>query len=511
MSSKQTQILYDGITGIREDIIEDAQSFLPKKKIKSWVKWSAAAACLCLVVWGVYGAVQRSRNDKIGYSSNGNGGGEGSTYMSYAGPVFPLSVLSGGDSLMAERNVNYDFSPYKTYASKSIVTDSYVLTNPEQEEQRATLVYPFAASLSKKLEVLPKITVDGETVQATLHVGPYSGGYEGAYSVGADVTQTLNLAELDSWEKYRLLLNTGYQDRAFDAFPELTQPVVVYEISDMYGEASEDVTAPSLNMEFTIDYAKTVILTYGFNGGENDRSTDYCARSLFIPSKDSIGYGERAYLIVLGDDIGEYALKAYVDGACEKEMENAGGRVTRYETTLGDVFATAAKQYLSVYGYAVYEENTNILSTIPKEDFIGLAAELLFDHGILADDPAMRYDQGMLEDMFSESRHMGRVMYLTFDVVLPAGGSVEVTAEMVKNASIDFIGDGKDRNGYDMVTRLGSSLIFTSQTASVSNTEDIEILSQDFGFDLEKGVDKVALDPAKEHYYLEVRKRDSSY
>ena len=529
MISEKIQTLYNGITGINEDIIEDAQCFLPKRKSVSGAKWSTAAvaaACLCLAVcavWGVYNAARLGFNDQMGSTSGENRSGEGITYMSYAGPVFPLSTLDGGNTLTAGRNVNYDFSPYQTYmqsyemdgktysyeryATKSIVADSYVLTNPGQEEQTVTLIYPFAAKLSDDLNILPKVTVNGETVETMLHIGPYSGGFEGAYSVGADMTETLNLAELDSWEKYQALLDSGYQARAFDAFPELAQPAVVYEISGMYGEGSDEATAPTLNMEFTIDYEKTKILTFGFNGTTSDRTTGYCARSLFIPPKGSIDYGKSAYLIVLGDDIGEYTLGAYVNGACEEEMENAGGTVTRYETTLDEIFATVAKRYLDQYKSVNYSEDANILSTITEDTFIGLAAELLCDCGVLADTPAMRYDLGMLDvDMFGESIHLGRVMYLAFDVYIPAGGNVEVAAEMVKKASIDFIGEGRDRNGYDMVTGLGSSLIFTGQTASVSNTENIEILSQNLGFDLESGITRVELDLAQEHYYLEVRK-----
>ena len=529
MNSEKVQKIYNGITGIKEDIVEDAQCFLPKKKVRSWVKWSTFAACLCLAVWGVYGVARLGLVGRMGIApgiSGENGGGDDSTYMSYAGPVFPLSALSGGDNLMVERNVNYDFSPYETltksyeangetrkfesYDPQSIVTDSYMLTNSGKEEQTVTLVYPFAASLSDDLEVIPTITVDGETVQAALHIGPYSGGYEGAYDAGsdfsADVSETLNLAELNSWEKYRALLGMDYQARAFDALPVLTQPAVVYEISDMYGKRSEEATAPTLNMEFTIDYERTTILTFGFNGGTNNRTTGYCARDLFIPPKGSIDYGESAYLIVLGDDIGEYTLNAYVNGACEKKMENAGGTVIRYETTLGEIFAIAVKQYLGHYWSVNFGEDADILSTIPEDIFVGLAAELLCDSGMLSNAPVMRYDTGMLEEMFEDSLYVGRVMYLTFDVTLSAGGGVEAVAQMVKKASTDFRGASKFRNGYDMVTRLGSSLTFTGQTASVSNTQDIEILRQNFGFDLENGVTKVELDLAQEHYYLEIRK-----
>ena len=211
---------------------------------------------------------------------------------------------------------------------------------------------------------------------------------------------------------------------------------------------------------------------------------------------------------MLGDDIGEYTLGAYVNGACEKKMVNAGGTVTRYETTLGEILATAAKQYLGHYRSVNSGENADILSTIPEDAFVGLAAELLCDCGMLSNAPVMRYDTGMLEEMFGDSLYVGRVMYLTFDVTLSAGGSADIVAEMVKEASTDFRGASKYRNGYDMVTRLGSSLTFTGQTASVSNTQYIEVLRQNFGFDLENGITEVELDLAQEHYYLEIRKAD---
>ena len=77
MISEKIQTLYNGITGINEDIIEDAQCFLPEKKLKSWVKWNVAAACLCFAVcavFGVYSAARLGFNDGMGASS-GEGGG----------------------------------------------------------------------------------------------------------------------------------------------------------------------------------------------------------------------------------------------------------------------------------------------------------------------------------------------------------------------------------------------------------------------------------------------------
>ena len=113
----------------------------------------------------------------------------------------------------------------------------------------------------------------------------------------------------------------------------------------------------------------------------------------------------------------------------------------------------------------------------------------------------------MLEDIISAAQTNDRVFYLSFDLVIPSGGQVEVTALTCKDASMDFIGDDAGEDGYDMATRLGSNLTFTGQTASISNYDHIEITGQNFGFDPDHAIDQVELDAAQEHYWLEVRTR----
>ena len=97
-------------------------------------------------------------------------------------------------------------------------------------------------------------------------------------------------------------------------------------------------------------------------------------------------------------------------------------------------------------------------------------------------------------------------MYFSFEVTIPAGESVNVEATMRKDASIDFIGEGKDKDGYDMATQLGSNLMFKSQTASISGFDEIEIVGQNFGFDLSNGITSVILDMNQDHYWMEIRK-----
>ena len=56
------------------------------------------------------------------------------------------------------------------------------------------------------------------------------------------------------------------------------------------------------------------------------------------------------------------------------------------------------------------------------------------------------------------------------------------------------------------MSKLGSNLACTEQTATLEDRGLIEIVRQNFGFDLENGVNTVTLDPEQEHYYLEVKR-----
>ena len=71
---------------------------------------------------------------------------------------------------------------------------------------------------------------------------------------------------------------------------------------------------------------------------------------------------------------------------------------------------------------------------------------------------------------------------------------------------MDYYGDDKNKDGYDMATQLGSNLTFTEQTASICKHEQIEIIDQNFGFDPKNGITTVPLHLNQEHYWIQVRK-----
>lgn len=505
--------LYTAIGSIRDDLIERAETHSFRKK-SPIARWGALAAGLVLLI----GLGTGLRYFPPGGSAGG-GGSDGRTYMSYAGPIFPLTTLEDAAGLTAEREVNYDFSPYASYAdsyedakgelhtytryhTEVIVTDQYRLSNTTAEAITVTAVYPFAATLRSELPHIPTVSVDSTAIEPAMHIGGYSGGFTGALGGDPDDTRRMNLAGSKSWEDYAALLESGaYLADAIAPLPALDQPVIVYAISDPVCTDTE-ASNPTLNFETEIDYSRTTVLSYGTNGGRHDPEGGHLARHFSIPETWEPGYGESVYLLVLGDDLTDYRLQGYADGGCDAGEEiEASATVTRFESTLGEML----RQFTASYWDFV--EADCLLDTLEPDIFVGLCAEMMQSYGLFADDPIERYSFNDIETYFSETGSMGRVIYLSFPITVPAGETVTVSAAMRKDASIDFVGRLKDRNGYDLVTRLGSALTFTTQTASISSAALIEIIDQNFGFDPAAGITRVTLDPAQPHYWMDVRKK----
>jgi len=530
--------LFNAITNIRDDLVEHAQDMKfesagtvldtqsdtdydakgkTPRKTKLRIRWkllSSAAACILaaglagILIWqGVFHIGGKTGGGSA--NDGGSGHSEGTTFMSYAGPVFPLTLSEAYGSITASRHVSFDFSSqpgdfHTIWGSR--VRDSYVLSNHSEHDVTVTALYPFVSSFADMEKFRPSITTGTEAVQPVMHPGGYSGGFTGVAGED-DPNGSINIKETDSWEDYKALLKDGsYLKNALSSFPRLDQKVTVYEFSDF--EAPLEQYPPATQaISFTIDSSRTTILTYGFNGSEW-HDNGFRRYSYFVPENTSLRK-QCKMLIVLGDDIGSYSLQGYKNGACENgnELEGVSCTITHYEAVLADVLDRLISEWLQ------YDMNEGLPAGVSKEMFIGTAAELLTVYGPLDNTTTERYQDGRLDDIINEAYVLDRVFYLEFPVTLPAGGSITVTADLYKGPSFDFACSGSENTGiqgYDMVTRLGSNLDFESQTAELTNTELIEIVRQNFGFDLSNNVTKVTLNPAVEHYYLEIRVKEKS-
>ncbi len=536
--SEKSERLFEALSEIDEEKIDQAAPVEGRRRFH-WKRWSVLAAALVLAV-GVGSYVLPRMGGGAGNTGAGGAGADGaSTFMSYAGPVFPLTLMEADSAITADRKITLDFAPWMPvwwsneeeaasrtnlteeqrqevlddynewypeggryqYSTDLLVTDSYTLTNSAGEGKKITLLYPFVSSLRELNEDSPTLIIDGTRLETTLHAGQYSGGFYG--TEGSKNEGRYSLAQLNSWEQYRTLLEDGsYQKGAFEDYPDLSDiPVVVYEFTAPRGTGGE---APSIRAEFELDYEKTQVLSWNFNGRDSDYDTGWMGMGFFIPESTWTGYGDSRYLIVLGDDIQNMAIQGYENLGCDPDEKiEASVTVRRSETSLEDILRDVAQER-----YSRWEEEEKA----DFEMYFGLLKDNLVSNGILSDDPAERYGNDRLDDL--DFYNMDRVFYLDAEITVPARGSVRVNAEMTKEGSYDFYcahTENQGVYGYDMVTWLGSNLTCTGQTAVLEDRGQIEIIRQNFGFDLENSINTVVLEQSAEHYYLEVKGREGRF
>lgn len=478
-----------------------------------WTRWAAIAACLCLVICGSVWFVQNMGGNA------GQGGSANLSYMKYTGPVLPMTICQGADGITANRNINFDFSPYlsiqndntnmENYAaapskwtSEVIVTDRYTLHNESDEDQTISLLYPVVGNM-RHVEYYPQIVVNRNPIIAQMYPGP---------DVSDFATNHLDeKTHLESFAGYKEILGTeNYINAAVDPFPSMDIPVTVYKLHDYVYSDAAGVENPTLNMEFYMDYGKTFVFTYGMNGETYDKENGYraCHKSQILYQPDlneKYQYPEDSYVIVVGDDLKSYSIKGYRDGGCDQgeELDDLGCTVTRYESTMGEMISLLMRDFEETIHFVTGAEENQLPS---HEMMCNLVGEMLYNNGLLGNFPIKRYDAGMLENIFSAVYSDTRIIYFAFDTMIPAGESITVEARMHRDESCNFAGRDKGIDGYDMSTTLGSDLPFLKQSASISGYDEIQIVGQNFGFDPKNGVTEVDLDLKQQHYWMEIVK-----
>lgn len=554
--SDKSERLFEAMSELSDEKIDEGATYRPKKK-SHWKRWTALAACLAILVVGVGSITGLIPIFRIGANAGGSGHDEASIFMSYAGPVFPLTLREANDSITAQRDITLDFSPWVPqwesneeqlsdrtwlteeerqealeqynewfpeggqyqYDSHILVTDAYTLTNTSEEDQTITLLYPFASSLNELGWNRSTLTVDGQKLEDKIHVGAYSGSFEGAWNgtlMEGEEGGSSNLDYAESWEDYKDLLDDGtYLANALAPAPDVRSvEVTVYEFTEPYGpEADEEAGIPNpfLRVGFDLDYDKTTVLAYGFHGGRYDRENGTMIQGFSIPQEGEPRYGQTFYLLVVGEDVENMTIGGYVTGGTDpdtQELEGCGVTVERYESDLDTMLREILTPMWEEHSRETYERDGRELH-VDFDTWYRAFLEHLLAYGVLSPTAMERYGTGWLEELASDVNTIDRVCWLEAEVTVPAGGSVTVSAQMNKEESADFYcahTENQGVSGYDLVTSLGSNLTCTGQTTTLEDRGQIAIVRQNFGFDLENGVKTVALDLSTEHYYLEVKR-----
>lgn len=525
----KSERLFDSITEIDEEYIEEAKNAkFQKRKTLVFKLFGTAAACFAAAV-----AVGIIANGGLGASAGGGMNREpGENYMSYAGPAFPLTALEDTDGIEFERSINFDFSPYynrqnsyedsdgetvyyDSWNNDAIVYDNYTATNMTDEDITFTAVYPFAGNISTALSRIPQITVNGESIETKIEIGPYSGGFSPAWGDDGG-SESLNLSSIESWYEYKALLENGeYIKDAFGENPDMDIPVKVYEFGIEYNipmSEFDEIDNPDAYITFDYDTEKTKVFFCGFNSMSWDSEEGWVRAGSYIPKSFNPDFENHPmYIIVMGGDIDNIAVETafgYIEKHDDEREKTDAFSITSesYEATLGEVILDIISAEKDNYDYGGDYEPT-LRDMLSDEDYLGFVAEFMYAHGQLSENPAERYDRGRLDDIISETGRVSRVLYVTFEVIVPAGETVRIGTSTLREASYDFVGGRSKENleGFDLVTRLGTNLDIVKQSASVSNTEEIGIVYNNFGFDIPNGITEVILGD-EEHYWMEIRK-----
>ncbi len=532
--------LLDAVGGIRPDYIALAEKDEKAKKQYSWKTLVPIAACLCLV----FVAILTFPNIFGGNSSGGSGAGEhlstdgSSAFMSYKGPVLPL-LLSPGEAqenLTATRRLTYDFymlketpEGEKPNLSSVLIKDEYKIENTGKKKT-ITLLYPFVSSVDELFFTAPRILRDGKVIESQLYYGDFTGSFSAADG-SENASETLNMENFRDWEDFQKLLSkTDYLEKAQTTQQDLSQILVtVYELKESYyPENAEGLENPSLVAGLAIDKNKTRVLSLGFNSrfSNQKESQEYFMYSM--PKKQEASTtDDHHYLILIGEDTKSLSLEAQKSGgwnAYEKgntdkrnDLKDAGAKIKRMDMSLEEALDLALPHLYERYKKNVMEMVSDSKSTqqggweetdksyISYHDFKEFYKRDLSQFGVFSQQPMMRYEDGALEN--SDVRTAQRVFFAEFKLDLEAAQELDLTIESYKKGSLDF--HGKKHNdkvyGYDLLNNLNSALIMKTTLAEIKDYGKVDIVRQNFGFDLEKDIKSVELPKNIPHYYMEVK------
>ena len=476
---------------------QDAARRLEQNPPIHWKRWAALAACAAIVVAGAFRLLGNGS-----LSMGGTGSREehvsGDVFDYYAGPVLPLTLAEPAEQVDAVRRMTWDFTgfaapPMEETSSASLpadvqVTDETELTNHGGEDRTVTVLYPAAVSLLDLTRYpLPTLTVDGAAVRTQVFPG----------------SRTDSVSE---WADYEALLSGGgYLKEAVSPLPDTVQNLLVQQVS-VYTVDYARVTAgesgnPSAGIRLHIDPDRTSLLAYGFGSLAQDEPGEMEIGFPISEDREDTPH----CLIFLGEDPGIGPVQAYSKlGREPQEDLEVTADVTRQEMTLEEILEPLA--------LAFYGQQEDLKQICSFQDFY-----TLFCRDLTASFPGPGRAMELtgwpgedLENLLSRTGWMNRVWYTAAEVTIPAGGSVTVTAQMIRPASRDHGYGNSKVYGYDLAIDLDSNLTFTAANASLENTGGIRITGQNFGFDLENGITEVSLDLEQSRYYLEVCQKGGS-
>ena len=469
--------------------------------------------------------------------ANPGGGGGILMLRDYDPPVMPLTAEGDTSGITAERELTFDLTDTKIYADLNDawkmgeygrmstvdevgiieVNDSYTLTNTTDGDKTISLMYPFECSLNA-LEGspfisenyigshIPTVTIDGKTEKTGLIAGDFSGYFSSAsYPANNDKS---NIEEYWSYEDYLTLLgDESYLKEALEAPKTIGEKVVVYRIYDCgttYDTVAND-TFVTAKVSFTLgEGAEANVIGYDRSFGRTGNKIE----AEFEINNRGEDSNPDIYITVRGGDIENLMLQGYYHDKSNNwnrvKTDDIYYEIERTEKNIDDdlleQFIAELSGDINLRGaYASYKNG------VLTDDVIYSAIlKYMCKYGEYSDSPIERYHIfGDMASQIDDAVMCERIMYATFDVTIPAGGSVTVNVKHRRYADMNELDDnGHADYGLYMYTTLGSTLDISSQSVNVIGLPDVDITEGNIGTDVKDGKIHTDIDSKEKMYYL---------
>lgn len=536
--NKNAEILFKAMGDLEEDSYKSRGGEIidpttrAKNKSFSWKKMGALAACLVLVVVSLSFLKDRLPGSSSMGPSKEITTDEAERFMKYEGPILPLILGSADykDDINAGRKLTFDFFTTNVAdqsPKRALLKDQYIIEN-KGPAKKIKFFYPFVSSVDDLAYSCPTIDQDGNTLQAKLYYGNYTGDFVSTANE-IDPAETLNLRDYMSWKDYQKALNDGsYLKETLGPSPNTKDiPVTVYSLTNSYYEENNEDENPTLVAGIEIDRDKSKVISLGFDGfGKfDDGKEEFYQYS--IPKKDEKSiYGDKHYLIILGQDTPKVKIEAQSTGGWDgyedkssklrNNLKNAGADLKRQEMSLDEALDLTLPLLFEGYkerqssrekDFAYWKmDNDNIPSyTLSYEEYKALYIEELFATGVMSEKPMMRYENGNLDLM--DVTNTERIIFAEFEIDLGENQTSQITINSYKQGSYDFYGGRNEKQiyGYDLLTRINSAIDLDKFETQIIDYEKLTIGEGNLTFDLEKNIKTQTLSKDQDHYYMEVR------
>ncbi len=417
------------------------------------------------------------------------------------GPLMPVTLAQANSAITAQRDMTYDFSGVVKESNGFVaIRDSYELTNTSDEAQTVTLLYPYQGTIYEMNNgSKPQVTVNGQVTSSDMQTGAYYGtdsfGYE----------QLLSFAH--STDEMDCIIGDVASHACASVVDEelWNKNVLVYEFSDAKCEG-DPTEYGAYAAKFKVDDYKNIYF-------QDISGVTYYEGYLYVGFYlEDVMNGDTPKIIFMdGKEPAEYSEQGYscMEFFEDYEVDDISASMTKREVTFGKLFDEVMKSNRVAEQWGEERE----LSAEEQKLFEEFAAQIVSDVvGRNAKDgeydDMAAYFSNSLSDM-AYYAYTGTTLFLVKnEVTIPAGGTINVAYEYKKQGQHDETcpePDFYDCYGYDNAINMGTNMTFTKQVANIAEQGNIEIIDQNYQFDLAAGVKSVELALDAERYYMVVR------